>query len=551
MAVTILSLVPRENAGSLAFRYLICDTEAERPASGNLQGDLAFTKDTNKFWKATGPTIWVEVSHAQSHSAADHSGDVIPGANQDFGAFYSDFSQIAAPANPAAGTRRLFMDSVDGKMKVRTSAGSSVSLEEGGGGADTKVEVFEGGVQVGTVARRLDFDTSDFNITEDTPNDQFDVGLNYGAVAGQPAEGNHAHTHVSTTGQTANDHHAQAHGNADHTAAPTPSAVDIGDAAITGTDAGPARGDHQHAVAAPVAGYPVDVAAAEADGTGTAPARSDHQHAHGTGYLPNAHHAQAHADVDHSGANRVEIQDEGALVATRAILNFVGACVIAADDVVNSRVNVTIASVGGGSTRPWEGAIVGAAFDGNPTTLLIEMQQGPDVVNPTPTNIGTTVARICYFKLKTAITVNRIRWYGVGAVSLVYHVAIYRDSDSVRMSGDHEITTALNAWGSVTSTFTLAADTLYFVAVSADTTGTTAGLRAFGPTFVAATSLISVIPTSWPGNLGLGAGKLDGGFFAQFAVTAGVLPATAPARAVQAAWTGGMPAFFLDNDVAA
>ena len=61
MAVTILSLVPRENAGSSAFRYLICDTEAERPASGNLQGDLAFTKDTNKLWRATSPTVWAEV----------------------------------------------------------------------------------------------------------------------------------------------------------------------------------------------------------------------------------------------------------------------------------------------------------------------------------------------------------------------------------------------------------------------------------------------------------------------------------------------------------
>ena len=37
----------------------------------------------------------------------------------------------------------------------------------------------------------------------------------------------------------------------------------------------------------------------EADGTATTPARSDHVHAHGDGYLPDAHHDQAH---DHTGA---------------------------------------------------------------------------------------------------------------------------------------------------------------------------------------------------------------------------------------------------------
>lgn len=36
--------------------------------------------------------------------------------------------------------------------------------------------------------------------------------------------------------------------------------------------------------------------------------------------------------------------------------------------------------------------------------------------------------------------------------------------------------------------------------------------------------------------------------FCQFAVTTGALPATAATLAIQAAWTGGMPAFFLDNN---
>lgn len=76
---------------------------------------------------------WREVRPRSStlvHGAAGHTGDVIPAANQDFGAFFSDIAQIAAPANPAAGTRRIFVDSADAKLKVRTSGGASTSLEE-------------------------------------------------------------------------------------------------------------------------------------------------------------------------------------------------------------------------------------------------------------------------------------------------------------------------------------------------------------------------------------------------------------------------------------
>jgi len=57
--------------------------------------------------------------------------------NNDVGDFYVDFGDIAVPANPAAGKRRLFMDTATGKLSVRTSAGTTVDLEAtGGGGGD-------------------------------------------------------------------------------------------------------------------------------------------------------------------------------------------------------------------------------------------------------------------------------------------------------------------------------------------------------------------------------------------------------------------------------
>ena len=48
---------------------------------------------------------------------------------------YMDIVGIATPSNPISGTRRLFVDTADGKLKVRNSSGTNTSLEESGGGA--------------------------------------------------------------------------------------------------------------------------------------------------------------------------------------------------------------------------------------------------------------------------------------------------------------------------------------------------------------------------------------------------------------------------------
>jgi hypothetical protein len=85
-----------------------------------------------------------------------------------------------------------------------------------------------------------------------------------------PAEGAVVVSHASTTGQTANDHHNQAHDQADHDRA------EVGDIAA--------------------------VAALAGAGTSVEVPNADHVHAHGTGYLPDAHHPQAH-DID--GADHI------------------------------------------------------------------------------------------------------------------------------------------------------------------------------------------------------------------------------------------------------
>lgn len=49
--------------------------------------------------------------------------------NNDLGAFYVDIAQIAAPANPVAGDRRLFVNTADGRLSVKTPGGGTVALE--------------------------------------------------------------------------------------------------------------------------------------------------------------------------------------------------------------------------------------------------------------------------------------------------------------------------------------------------------------------------------------------------------------------------------------
>ena len=49
--------------------------------------------------------------------------------SNDWGAFYQDYGNMTAPANPAAGRRRLYVDAADGRLKLKTSTGSVIDLE--------------------------------------------------------------------------------------------------------------------------------------------------------------------------------------------------------------------------------------------------------------------------------------------------------------------------------------------------------------------------------------------------------------------------------------
>ena len=77
----------------------------------------------------TGDTIDLSVNSGVQMSVGDGFVDLF---NQ-----FVDIDNLATPADPAAGTRRLFVDSVTGEVSVRTSTGITVSLEAGGGGGNS------------------------------------------------------------------------------------------------------------------------------------------------------------------------------------------------------------------------------------------------------------------------------------------------------------------------------------------------------------------------------------------------------------------------------
>jgi hypothetical protein len=204
-----------------------------------------------------------------------------------------------------------------------------------------------------------------------------------------------------------------------------------------------------------------------------------------------------------------------------------------------------------GSLPAYYGVVYGAFGDCNPQDLLDRCITNGTVA-PTPTNIGTSTARIAYFVPPANITVNKIRFYGVGATTNVYRVAIYNGDTLARLTAELPFATVANTWGSAGSALnlTLTANQLYFIAVAINATGTTAGVLAMGPTLAASTGLVAVLPKNFPGSLDIDSKHIKGAY-AQFTATAGVLPATAPTIAAQSAWTGGFPAFWLDSNNAA
>jgi len=197
----------------------------------------------------------------------------------------------------------------------------------------------------------------------------------------------------------------------------------------------------------------------------------------------------------------------------------------------------------GAANPPWYGILHTNYGDCDPQKSLL-LHTMAAVAGPTPTNIGTSVARCVQFTSPANITVNRVKMFGVGATSGLYKLAIYPVGLGSSKIWEATVNSAANTWMVYAGSgpFSLVAETKYWFCVTVTATGTTAGFR----------SLAAPLGTAfWSAdNSVIGGRSFSLPVFAQFAVTGGAFPATLPAivaAAYAAGTTGSVPFALLDN----
>jgi hypothetical protein len=200
---------------------------------------------------------------------------------------------------------------------------------------------------------------------------------------------------------------------------------------------------------------------------------------------------------------------------------------------------------GGGYTPPWvaqsgAGSLFATWRDGDPERFMDANRSGA-VNSLTPSNIGTTVIRCSKFRLPKTLSVSNLYLRGQASVSGIYTVAIYpAGTGSTRLWNNGGATLdTVNGWVNLTggTPFSLSADTDYWLCIGANASGGTAGvLTPLSPT---------PIDSFWDGTV-VGVGTALGlEIYAEFATTAGAMPATLPAVADPSAWASTVPVFML------
>jgi hypothetical protein len=164
------------------------------------------------------------------------------------------------------------------------------------------------------------------------------------------------------------------------------------------------------------------------------------------------------------------------------------------------------------------------------------------VSSATPANIGTTTARLILFRLPVTLSLETFYWLGTESLSNSsgFHFAIYEQDTGNRIWSAGPVGLQTYWLGSSSNLpVVLRPARAYWLAVTANSTATTAGIRT-GPSPV----LNFYQP---PGNVPLG-DKLSAGFPVQLQMalaTASTLPETLPALAGPSGWTGGVPLVLL------
>lgn len=103
--MAIRPLYFRREDGTKMSRFFVCDTDAEKPASTLLKGDLAYAIDTVTFYIATDSTTWVSIGGSGAYVLV--AGDTMTGS---------------LTINPSSGNDALILEA--GKRLVFDGSGS-------------------------------------------------------------------------------------------------------------------------------------------------------------------------------------------------------------------------------------------------------------------------------------------------------------------------------------------------------------------------------------------------------------------------------------------
>jgi hypothetical protein len=177
----------------------------------------------------------------------------------------------------------------------------------------SQVGIEKNGTLVGTEANLNLIEGAGITVTSaDNPgSSRVDVTLAATAVSGFPGFGTDPAQIDVGDAQAAGTSTTTSHSDHQHAlVAPGPaSASAVGDTSIAGSSTKVSREDHLHGREG--FGAPSTVAASAVTGTATTLPHSDHIHDHGSGYLPDAHHAQSHTLTSHSTRAHSELTGIG------------------------------------------------------------------------------------------------------------------------------------------------------------------------------------------------------------------------------------------------
>lgn len=253
-----------------------------------------------------------------------------------FSSTHDDVDETDTPANDEV----LTFDSTSGKWRAEPASGHGSHVGTHGGLSGVTANQHHN--QLHNVQ-----DSAHHNVSGTFSNNDL-LRYNSGTGNWEPYNGAHGHAHSATTGQTANDHHNQSHGNTDHTTGVNPTASAVGDAVAEGTNAAVARADHRHGREG--FGSISGLANTNTNGVGTTLPRSDHQH-----------------------KRDIRVAKAGSDVGTRNRINFIegaNVTITVTDDSGSDEVDVTIASTGGSGEAFPVGSVFIAVVATNPATLL-------------------------------------------------------------------------------------------------------------------------------------------------------------------------------------